>query len=82
MSTYFISYDLIANKDYNRLYGELEKFGAIRILESVWCLKKNNTNDIDLRNHFRNFIDDDDRLLIIESSGWASCKLLRSPNDL
>ncbi len=33
MTTFFISYDLVANRDYKRLYTELEDFGAVRVLE-------------------------------------------------
>ncbi|EHK6028312.1 TPA: hypothetical protein ACVU43_004582 [Vibrio parahaemolyticus] len=82
MSKYFISYDLIKDKDYERLYRELNRYGAIRVLESVWCLKHSSTSTSDLRDHFSDFIDSDDRLLVIESAGWASRNLLNSPNDL
>ncbi|MCQ9091066.1 hypothetical protein [Vibrio alginolyticus] len=82
MSKYFISYDLIKDKDYERLYRELNRYGAIRVLESVWCLKHSSTSTSDLRDYFSDFIDSDDRLLVIESAGWASRNLLNSPNDL
>ena len=35
---YFLSYDLVKVKDYQKLYDELSRFGAKRVLESVWCL--------------------------------------------
>ncbi|EHV5558141.1 CRISPR-associated endonuclease Cas2 [Vibrio parahaemolyticus] len=82
MTTFFISYDLVANRDYKRLYTELEGFGAVRVLESVWCLKHSNTTASDLRDHLRGFIDRDDRLLVIQSADWASLRLLKSPNDI
>lgn len=79
---YFLSYDLIKAKDYQKLYDELVKFKAKRVLESVWCFKYESGKSGDLRDHFVKFIDADDRLLVIQSSGWASRNLLFNPNDL
>jgi len=82
MAKYFLSYDLVANRDYSRIHNALESFNAIRVLESVWCFTRINTNAEGLRNHFAQFIDSDDRLLVIESNDWASRRLLKNPNDL
>ena len=79
---YFLSYDLIKAKDYQKLYDELVKFKAKRVLESVWCFKYESGKSSDLRDHFAKFIDADDRLLVIQSSGWASRNLLFNPNNL
>lgn len=81
--TYFITYDLIETKDYKKLTDELERYGAKRILLSVWCLKKAETTAGNLRDHFAKFIDNDDKILVIKSDGWASRgKLLFDPNKL
>lgn len=80
MTKYFISYDLIKDKDYKRLYSELERLGAKRVLESVWCLKHSSTTAVKLRDHFTDFVDSDDRLLVIQSATWAGRNLLSSPN--
>lgn len=82
MAKYFLSYDLIKQKDYKKLYDELEKFSAIRVLESVWVFKKDNTTAEVLRDHFRQFIDSDDRLLVIQSADWASWNLRGDPNKV
>ncbi|WP_250253858.1 hypothetical protein [Chryseobacterium sp. Marseille-Q3244] len=79
---YYLSYDLIKNKDYQTLYAELQKYGAKRVLESVWCFKYTNNNTEALRDHFMKFIDSDDKLLVIKSAHWAGCRLMSDPNKL
>lgn len=79
---YYLSYDLVKTKDYQKLYDELAKFGAKRVLESVWCFKYTGSKSSDLRDHFKNFIDSDDRLLVIESSDWGGFNLMFNPNNL
>lgn len=79
---YFISYDLIKNRDYDKIINELERLGAIRVLESVWAFKYNANSSVEIRDHLKSFIDHDDRLLVIESGGWAGLRLLESPKNL
>jgi len=79
---YILSYDLIKDKDYQKLYNELSNFKAKRVLESVWCFKYEPDKSSYLRDHFTQFIDKDDRLLVVRAYGWAGRKLLFSPNDL
>lgn len=82
MALYLLSYDLVKRRDYEKLWAELERFGALRVLESDWCLKHGDTSCEALRDHFRQFIDDDDRLFVSEVSDWASWKAINSPNKL
>lgn len=88
MALFFLSYDLRGKRDYQPLYDELEKLGAIRMLESCWCFKRFNTNAKNLRDYFSNFIDGDDGLLvsqIAEVDGvpqWAGRRLDGNPNEL
>lgn len=79
---YFLSYDLCNERDYETLYKELENFKAVRVLESVWCFKRVNTNAERLRNYFNNFIDKDDKLLVTESAEWATYNADGTPKDL
>ena len=79
---YFLSYDLIKNKDYKTLYQELAKFGAMQVLESVWCFKYSDNSSVFLRDHFRKFTDSDDRILLIKSADWAGFNLKNNPNNL
>lgn len=82
MALYFLSYDLRNERDYQTLYDELERFHAVRILESDWCFKRTNTDPVTLRDHFKKFIDKDDGLCVSEVSNWATYNAQGTPNDL
>jgi hypothetical protein len=82
MALYFLDYDLRKQRDYQKLYNELEQFDAMRILESLWCFNRVTTSPAGLRDHFRQFIDSDDGLSISEVVNWATFKATRTPNDL
>ncbi len=82
MAQYLLSYDLVKKKDYQTLYSELDKFNAVRVLESVWCFNRFNTNAEGLRNHFKKFVDPDDRFIVTEVTNWAGRNLIGTPNDL
>jgi hypothetical protein len=84
MALYFLSYDLRKQRNYQTLYDELKKFQAVRFLESDWAFKRINTTAAGLRDHFRQFIDADDGLMVSEiaNASWAGWKLLGDPNKL
>lgn len=82
MALFFLDYDLRNSRNYQELYDELARFNAVRVLESSWCFNRVNTNSEGLRNHFRNFIDSDDGLSVVEVTGWATYNVLGTPNDL
>ena len=72
MALYFINYDLRGSRDYPTLYEELDNFQAVRILESLWCFNRVNTNAKGLREHFKEFIDADDGIIVSEVEDWSS----------
>ncbi len=80
MALYFIEYDLRNQRDYKLLYGELASFRAKRILQSLWCFNRANTTASNLRDHFKQFIDTDDGLIVIEASNSATYKTLAVPD--
>lgn len=82
MVKYFISYDLRNNRDYQKLYDELNKFKAVQVLESLYCFKYKDDQTEELRDHFSKFIDNDDGMIIIKSAFWAGKGLDNSPNNL
>ncbi len=82
MALYFLEYDLRKQRSYQPLYEELKKFGAVRILESLWCFKRINITAAALRDYFRNFIDADDALCVSEVTDWATINALGHPNQL
>lgn len=82
MALYFFSYDLNNQKNYQKLYAELDRFNAVRILDSTWCFKRVNTSSEGLRDHFKSFVDNDDSFIVSEVTDWASRKTKASPNNL
>lgn len=82
MALYFLDYDLRKNRNYDKLTDELKSFGAVRILESLWCFKRLNTSAGGLKDHFKKFIDNDDALCVSEVADWATYNTLGTPNDL
>ncbi len=75
---YVVSYDLKApGKDYEKLWDALRAMKAERILESEWVLRRSSTSATGLRDHFRQFIDSNDRLLVvcIDSADWSGWNL-------
>ena len=80
---YIISYDLQKpRKDYPKLWDALKAIGADRVLESQWAVRKDGTDPSDLRDHFKQFIDSDDRLLITRVDDWATRKALIDLNEI
>lgn len=82
MALYFLEYDLRKQRDYQRLYTELEAFNAKRVLESLWCFNRFNTTAVGLRDHFRKLIDSDDGIIVMEVTDWASFNTLSNPQAL
>ncbi len=82
MALYFMSYDLRQERDYKKLYDELNHFGAVRIIESTWCFDRLNTTAAAMRNHFRELVDLGDGLVVLEVGGWATRGTVGSPYDL
>jgi CRISPR associated protein Cas2 len=82
MALYFISYDLRKQQDYQPLYNELKKLQAVKIMESTFCLNMHNTSCTMLMDHFKEFIDFEDGLMVHAVANWASRFMKRTPNDL
>lgn len=70
MPKYMVSYDLIKYKDYPRLWDELERLGAKKILFSQWGVNMvAGTTATVLRDHFKTFVDEDDRIVVVQLDG-------------
>ncbi|MBO5672714.1 MAG: hypothetical protein J6R59_13555 [Paludibacteraceae bacterium] len=88
MALFFLSYDLRNKRDYQSLYKVLENFQAIRVLESCWCFRCEGTTSKMLRDYFKQFVDGDDCLIVIQCNEinntpqWAGLNLLGNPNQL
>lgn len=82
MALFFISYDLRNEKNYQKITNELKRLNAVRILESCWCFKQTNMTSKDLKDYFKQFLDNDDGIIVSQITGWASYNALETPNDL
>lgn len=79
MPLYLISYDLRNHAtfgQYETLIAEIERLGGQRALLSEWAVRRNETSEV-LRDHFRQFIHQTDRLLVSEiTNNWASWNIM------
>lgn len=82
MALYFVEYELRNERNYPKITKELESFGAVRVLNSYWCFNRFNTTSQELRDHFKQFIDKDDAIMVTEVTDWAGTRVQNSPNDL
>ena len=72
MKRYLISYDLDRpGQDYSRLISEIERLGGAKILYSEWMLKSA-SSAVQLRDYLRQFIDANDKLLVVALTGEAA----------
>jgi len=78
---YFIDYDLRQQRNYQPLYDELKRFGAIPMLESLWCFHSAFTA-VALRDHFTKFIDTDDGISVSQVTDWATRGIANTPKTL
>ena len=82
---YVISYDLNQpGQDYSRLINELQRYGAKKVLMSQWGLRRRGTTAAALRDHFWQFMDRNDRLLVIctDNNNWAGMNLINKLSDI
>ena len=72
MSSFLISYDLISDKDYSKLYEAIRNYGSFaHVLESVWIIKSSNSSK-DIRDNLRSYIDNNDKLFVAKLSGESA----------
>jgi len=82
VTLYFLDYDLRKQRNYQALYDELARFGAVRMLESSWCFHVSNSTAAKVRDHFKLFIDTDDGLWVAAVTEWATVGVRQTPKNL
>ncbi len=65
MALFAITYDLVKRKDYPKLWDELKRLGAHKALNSFYLVSLTNEDPQEVVNHLSQFIDNDDRLMVI-----------------
>lgn len=76
MAHFIISYDLHNQRTYQPVWNLLEKWGAVRLLESLWVVTLGNTA-AEVRDALNQVIDNDDSVALVElktGSGWATMR--------
>ncbi len=72
MSSFVISYDLVADKDYSKLYEAIRNYGTFaHILESVWIVKSSSSSS-EIRDNLKSYVDADDKLFVARLTGEAA----------
>jgi predicted transcriptional regulator len=67
MALFAVTYDLIAEKDYDSLIDRLNELDTVKVQLSQWLLSADNTA-IEVKNHLAQYVDEDDKLMVIEFS--------------
>ena len=58
MSSFIISYDLISDKDYSKLYEAIRNYGYFaHVLESVWIVNSSDSSTT-IRDNLSSYMDD------------------------
>ena len=65
MALFTVTYDLIAEKDYDSLIGRLKELDTARVQLSQWLLSADNSAT-EVKDHLAQYVDDDDKLMVIE----------------
>ena len=81
-AAYVVGYDLVApGRDYAALHSALVALGATRVLEPQWVILMNGWTASNVREHLRQYMDDNDRNLVNRiSQEWAGFNLFVDPD--
>ena len=82
MALFYITFDLAQHKDYPKLWSRLEEYQAKRVLLTVWAPKGKCTS-MELRDDLSQYVDQNVRLLVVESkkAAWFG-PLLFDPKEI
>jgi hypothetical protein len=81
MNTFVITYDLVKQRDYVRLYEALKTFPNWgHVTESVWVVQSP-WSVVEVRNYLMKFMDGDDRIFVVQSARSAAWNNVLCPND-
>jgi CRISPR/Cas system-associated endoribonuclease Cas2 len=82
MAKFYVAYDLDKpGQNYPELWNELESLGAKRVQDSVWVLASDSSSS-DIRDTLQQYVDSNDRLLVVKSAGTAWFRPIFNPSML
>ncbi|MCZ4266416.1 hypothetical protein HGE68_02610 [Rhodobacteraceae bacterium R_SAG6] len=74
MASFIITYDTHAGRNYNSFYEGMNEHGGVRLAESVWGIRLNNT-PAEVRDWVKGLLDDDDTIIVVQLKpklSWGS----------
>jgi hypothetical protein len=77
MALFAVSYDLVSKRDYQPLWDEMERLKGQKAVLSLYLLALSNEDPKEVLDHFAQFIDGDDRLLVIKLTDAASLRCFK-----
>lgn len=81
MTCYIISYDLVKERDYEKLYEAIKSYDNwARITESTWAIITNKSAK-EVRDNLVKSLDGDDKLIVIKSGEEAAWKNASCSNE-
>lgn len=81
MSSFLVSYDLISDKNYSKLYEAIRNYGSYaHILESVWIINSSSSS-VEIRDNLKHYLDSDDKLFVAKLTGESAWKNLSNENS-
>lgn len=76
MSSFIVSYDLISDKDYSKLYEAIRDYDSFaHVLESVWIINSSDSSTT-IRDNLSSYMDSDDKLFVAKLSGESAWRNL------
>lgn len=67
MAIFAVTYDLNKKKDYQKLWDEFDRLGGKKAVRSFYLVNVDTDNSKDVLNHLKDYIDDDDTLLVVKT---------------
>lgn len=68
MPIYFVSYDLIKDKNYQKLWDEFSRLKGHRVQLSGFLVNLTTESSNEVVNHFKKFVDSDDSLFAVKTT--------------
>ena len=65
MAFFCVSYDLVADKDYDALIDRIKKYDSVKVQLSFWLISVASTSSA-IKDDLAAYMDNDDKLMVIE----------------
>ena len=66
MPLYSVTYELKGEKDYEKIWAALDDLDSVKVQRTHYLVSSDHRTAADLRTHLKQFVDKNDRLMVIE----------------